>query len=252
MFWVQVFIQVEFWNEHLFLRKNPNIRILYIYIYSAHAQLSIPLHSKGAVFLGIKAAIMRNGFGSWKLTQETVPNLPFVGQKITFLWCYHDITFGTEICPPHTLFCSMNCRKDVWWSISMMIFCDHDILYSFFFGIFSIQIALLHWTTSPRSSEDPSHPKVGAACEPPWLEPLLCPLADCPETQSSESNKLLECKGNDATQTTAFNSSFSMRVCAIAFLFTIFYIQVRAKRSLSNQSKDCMVVGPGNTSQVAL
>ena len=244
MFWVQVFMQVEFWNETLFLRKKPKytyIHVLYLYyiyilyyIYSAHAQLSIPLHSKGAVFLGIKAAIMRNGFGSWKLTQCRQ-------SWISPLMFYHDITFGTEICAPHTLFCSMNCCKDVWWSISMMIFYDHDILYSFF-CIFSIQIALLHWTTSPRSSEDPSHQKVGAACEPPWLEPLLCPLADCPETQSSESNKLLECKGNDATQTTTFNSSFSMRVCAIAFLFTILYIQARAKRSCSIKAK-CFDVG---------
>ena len=200
MFWVQVFMQVEFWNETLFLRKNPNIRIymyyiyiiyIYYYIYSAHAQLSIPLHSKGAVFLGIKAAIMRNGFGSWKLTQCRQ-------SRISPLMFYHDLRLVLKYALRTHFFVQWIVVKmyddpSAWWFSMIMIFCT-----LFFFCIFSIQIALLHWTTSPRSSEDPSHQKVGAACEPPWLEPLLCPLADCPETQSSESNKLLECKGNDA------------------------------------------------------
>ncbi len=121
-----------------------------------------------------------------------------------------------------------------WYSVLLSAFCQH-------------RPCLLHWTTSPHSSGNPSHPKVGAACEPPWLEPLLRPLADCPDTQ----------KGNDHTAMAFYSLSFLWWVCAIVFfIYGSFYSSKGNKKGVNDPSITagkitCFFWGPGNTSNVA-
>lgn len=226
MFWVQVFMQVEFWNETLFLRKKPKytyIHVLYLYyiyiilyIYSAHAQLSIPLHSKGAVFLGIKAAIMRNGFGSWKLTQCRQ-------SRISPLMFYHDLRLVLKYALRTHFFVQWIVVKmyddpSAWWFSMIMIFCTLFFLAFFQYRspccIEQHHLVALKIPVFKRSERRVSRRDLSLYFVH-WLT-VRKPKAVNPTNCWSVS------KGNDATQTTAFNSSFSMRVCAIAFWIQFF------------------------------
>ena len=158
---MRVFRHVAFWNETLFLRKTDTVRRWY-------APLWPTWHFGGAVFLGIKAAIMRNGLGPWMM-------LPGIS------WWYY---VWNEICGAQMI---------------------HHLI------ALEILIAL----------------EVGAACEPPWLEPLLRPLADCPDTQ----------KGNDHTAMAFYSLSFLWWVCAIVFfIYSSFYSSKGNKKGVRDPS----------------